>query len=264
MERKGQVIYISHGGGPLPILGDASHESMVKFMKTLPSKLHKPKAIVVFSAHWEEDIIKVQSNIQPDLIYDYYGFPEVSYQLKYNSKGQPELAKEITETLIESGVSCELSKDRPYDHGSYIPLMLMYPEADIPVIQVSLSHSLKAQTHYNIGKALQPLMSRNILWIGSGFSFHNMRAFDFSGTNTIDQKNDAFQNALIEICCHGSFTPHKAQALLQWDQLEGARYCHPREEHLLPLHICVGLAESRGEIIFDDYIIGKRAVAFKW
>lgn len=264
MEKEGQVIYISHGGGPLPILGDASHDLMVEFMKKLPSKLHKPEAIVVFSAHWEEDVIKVQSHKKPDMLYDYYGFPEASYHLKYDCAGNPELAKKIKESFNNYGIQCELSEDRPYDHGSYIPLMLMYPQAEIPVIQVSLSHSLSAQTHYDMGKALQDLMDHNILWIGSGFSFHNMRAFDFSGSNTVDQKNDVFQEALINICSNESFTSKKRNALLEWNQLEGARYCHPREEHLLPLHVCMGLVESSGEKIFDDYILGKRAVAFKW
>ncbi|MBN2795736.1 MAG: dioxygenase [Clostridia bacterium] len=262
--QKGQVIYCSHGGGPLPILGDASHEKMVTFMEKLPNQLHRPEAIVLFSAHWEAPVITIQNNAKPELLYDYYGFPNASYNLKYPCRLDQELASRIGLLLEKASIEFKYDEKRPYDHGMFIPLLLMYPEADIPVIQVSLKHNLSPSDHLNLGKALQPLLEENILFIGSGFSFHNMGAFDFSGQDVKDPANDAFQEAITHLCCDNLSKDEKWHGLLNWTTLEGARYCHPREEHLLPLHICVGLSQSNGNKIFDDYIIGKRAIAILW
>lgn len=260
----GQVVYFSHGGGPLPILGDQSHKKMVQFMKDLPQRLVKPTAIVVFSAHWEERIIAVQSAEAPEMYYDYYGFPEEAYKIVYPCSGAPDLAKRIADLLSQNGLESKLDERRPYDHGSYIPLMLMYPEADIPVIQVSLCHNLNPETHLRMGEALRPLLDENILFIGSGFSFHNMRQFFMSDQKVEDPQNSSFQDALVEICCGAVKYMDRREQLINWESISGARYCHPREEHLLPLHVCVGLGEGIGEKIFDDYIIGKRATAYMW
>lgn len=263
VNQNGQVLYFSHGGGPLPLLDDPSHYKMIQFMKELPSKIQRPDAIVVFSAHWEENIITIQSGAKPEMMYDYYGFPEEAYTIKYPCKGNPELAFKIAKLLANNGIDSLLDDSRPYDHGSYIPLKMMYPSADIPVIQISLNHNLDPLTHINIGKALSPLLEENILIIGSGFSFHNMREFDFSGKNIENPLNDGFQDQLIEICCTQN-NEEKWKSLVNWESLPGARYCHPREEHLLPLLVCAGLSKGLGVKVFDDYILGKRATAFLW
>lgn len=261
--KEGQIVYFSHGGGPLPILNDPTHESMLTFMKALPEKIHRPEGIIVFSAHWEEDTVTIQSGDDPGIMYDYYGFPKAAYEIKYPAKGSQSLAKKVSEAFDLSNIPYRLDDKRAYDHGSYIPLKMMYPKADIPVIQVSLNHNLDPLTHLNIGKSLRPLLKENILIIGSGFSFHNMRAYDFTGKNAKDERNDAFQDRLIEICCRMG-EEDKKESLETWEDLPYARYCHPREEHLLPLHVCVGLSEGVGKTVFDDYIIGKRATAFLW
>ena len=261
---KGQIIYLSHGGGPLPILGDHTHAHMVSFLKELPEKLHRPEAIIVFSAHWEESVATIQGSASPGLLYDYYGFPEESYMLQYPAKGVPTLAEKIAGHLKEAGIPHKIDNTRPYDHGSFIPLLLMYPEADIPVIQVSLLNSLDAEKHLSLGLALAPLVQKNILFIGSGFSYHNMRGFDFSGADHVDQDNDAFQDWLISQCCTEMALKERLDNMIDWQQAPHARYCHPREEHLLPLHICIGLAGKKGRLVFDDYIVGKHAVAFLW
>ena len=262
--RRGQVIYFSHGGGPLPVLGDATHDKMIAFMKGLDETLHKPEAIVVFSAHWEENTIAVQSGPEPSMLYDYYGFPEEAYQLKYPCKGHPALAAKIHGLLLDAGLDAVQDDARPYDHGSYIPLMMIYPEADIPVIQVSLHHSLAPSVHVAMGEALKPLLEENILFIGSGFSFHNMRRCDFSGKNATDPVNDEFQEVLIDLCSEQPDDITRREAFRNWKEISGAKYAHPREEHLLPLHVCVGLSAGKGEKVFDDYIVGKRAVGFLW
>lgn len=257
------IVYFSHGGGPLPILGDPSHAKMNAFMTELPKSLEEPEAIVVFSAHWEENTIQVQSGEEPGILYDYYGFPKEAYQLQYPCKGHPVLANRIVELLKREGVQVALNPRRPYDHGSYIPLKMMYPKANIPVVQISLHRNLDPFTHLALGKALQPLLREKILFIGSGFSFHNMREFDFSGVEKEDPKNKDFQELLSEICCVEEYEP-RWNAFLKWKEFPYAKYCHPREEHLLPLLVCAGLAPSKGKKVFDDYILGKRAVAILW
>jgi 4,5-DOPA dioxygenase extradiol len=146
----------------------------------------------------------------------------------------------------------------------FIPLKLMYPQADIPSLQLSLLRGLNPGAHIALGKALRGLMSENILVIGSGFSFHNMGEFMWGGPAQPDPANDAFQDWLIETCTGPFAQSEREQRLIEWEQAPSAHYCHPREEHLLPLHVCLGLADKPAELIFDDQILGKRAVAFSW
>lgn len=264
LNQNSQITYLSHGGGPLPILDDPSHDEMIEFMKKLPNKIKRPDSIIVISAHWEEDIVTIQSGSEPDIMYDYSGFPEASYNIKYPCKGDRDLALKISGLFRENDIVHRLDDNRPYDHGSYIPLKMIYPNADIPVLQISLHHNLDPFTHLNIGKALRPLLEENILIIGSGFSFHNMRQFDFSGKNIEDSLNNEFQDKLIEICCSEKDEKKRMEYFMNWENIPGAKYCHPREEHLLPLLVCVGLSKDVGTKVFDNYILGKRATAFLW
>jgi aromatic ring-opening dioxygenase catalytic subunit (LigB family) len=140
----------------------------------------------------------------------------------------------------------------------------MYPRADIPAIQLSLLRGLNPAEHIALGKAMRDLLQENILVIGSGFSFHNMRAFSWKGINEPDPANDEFQNWLIEVCTSPISQPEREKRLTQWEKAPSARYCHPREEHLLPIHVCLGMGDRSAKVIFDDHILGKRAVAFLW
>lgn len=140
----------------------------------------------------------------------------------------------------------------------------MYPQADIPCLQLSLLRGLNPSAHIALGKALRGLRNENILVIGSGFSFHNMMAFSWQGIGVPDPANDAFQNWLIEVCTGPLPQLEREQRLIDWEKAPSARYCHPREEHLLPLHVCLGMAEEPAKLIFDDQILGKRSVAFLW
>lgn len=262
-KQKGSVIFLSHGGGPLPLLGDKSHEKMVHFMGQIKDTINKPDAIIVISAHWEENIPTIIGNSVPGLLYDYYGFPNEAYSLDYNLPGNTELAQKVHELLRVSGINSKIELVRGFDHGVFIPLMLMYPEGSIPTVQISLIKGLDSEKHVEMGKALKPLLSENILIIGSGFSFHNMNAFTWNTDNIEDQKNDLFQNEIITICT-STDTVFSTDKLKKWENLPNSRYCHPREEHLLPLHVCYGISESVGKVIFDDYILGKRSVAILW
>jgi 4,5-DOPA dioxygenase extradiol len=263
-QNKVQIVYFSHGGGPLPILGDASHKAMVDFMLQLPSRLRKPDAILVISAHWEENTATLLGAQNPPMFYDYYGFPDEAYAITYPAPGSPELANRIAGLLNNNGIPARIDSQRGFDHGLFIPLKLMYPQADIPSLQLSLLRGLNSSAHIALGRALRELMPENILVIGSGFSFHNLRAFSWQGIDTPDPANDAFQNWLIEVCAGSISQSEREQRLIDWQKAPSARYCHPREEHLLPLHVCLGMADKPATTIFDDYILGKRAVAFLW
>jgi aromatic ring-opening dioxygenase catalytic subunit (LigB family) len=263
-ENKAQIVYFSHGGGPLPILGDASHKAMVDFMIRLPSQLVKPDAILVISAHWEESAATLLGAQNPAMFYDYYGFPEKAYEITYPAPGSPELANRIAGLMKKNNIPARIDPQRGFDHGLFIPLKLMYPEADIPSLQLSLLRSLDPAAHIALGNALRGLMNENILVIGSGFSFHNMRAFSWDGNSAPDPANEAFQNWLIETCTGPISQSEREQRLIEWEKAPSARYCHPREEHLLPLHVCQAMADKPAKLIFDDSILGKRSVAFLW
>ena len=264
LENLAQIVYFSHGGGPLPILGDASHKAMIDFMKQLPSQLRKPSAIIVISAHWEEGEATLLGAPNPAMFYDYYGFPEEAYKIIYPAPGSPELANRVVGLLGQSNIPARIDPQRGFDHGLFIPLKLMYPQADIPSLQLSLLRGLNPAAHLALGKALRPLMRENILVIGSGFSFHNLRAFSWQGIGTPDPANDAFQNWLVEVCAGPISQSEREQRLVEWEKAPSARYCHPREEHLLPLHVCAGMADKPAQVVFDDQILGKRGVAFLW
>jgi len=220
---KAQILYISHGGGPMPILGDRYHLRMVDFLKGLSTKLKRPDAIVVLSAHWECPKPTLLCAQNPSLLYDYYGFPEEAYQLRYPSPMAVDLANHIA-SLFEDAV---LDDTRGFDHGMFI---------------------------------LRPLLDENILFIGSGFSFHNMRLF----FQDDDKQNHAFQEFLINTCTADLPISKREEALVAWQQAPYARYCHPREEHLLPLHVCCALAGEKAELVFDDEILKRRSVGFLW
>ena len=263
-EDKATIVYFSHGGGPLPILGDASHKAMVDFMIKLPSQLTKPDAILVISAHWEESAATLLGAQNPAMFYDYYGFPDEAYKITYPASGSPELANRIAGLLKKNSITTRIDPQRGFDHGLFIPLKLMYPEADIPSLQLSLLRGLDPAAHIALGKALRDLMNENILVIGSGFSFHNQRAFFGQDFGAPDPANDVFQNWLIDVCTGPIPQSEREQRLIEWENAPHARYCHPREEHLLPLHVCLGMADKPAKLIFDDRILGKRGVAFLW
>jgi 4,5-DOPA dioxygenase extradiol len=264
-ERLAPVLYIPHGGGPLPLFGHAGHARLVDFLETIPGDLGTPDAIVLVSAHWEAAQPTVTGAALPPLIYDYFGFPQKAYQVAYPAPGEPLLASRICRLLSDGGIDARLDKDRGFDHGLFVPLKLMYPAAAIPCVQLSLVRGLDPAEHLRIGKALAGLRTENILVVGSGFSFHNMQAFSFGDNPVPDKRNENFDSWLLETCTHPDLAPDEREArLAAWEQAEHARYCHPREEHLLPLHICYGMAGTAAQVVFNDLVLGKRASAFLW
>lgn len=259
------VLYLSHGGGPLPLLGDAGHREMVSTLNAITAQIQEPSAILVISAHWEEDKPTVTSAAFPALVYDYYGFPEESYHIQYPCAGEPTLAQHVHEALKRAGFDARQDAERGFDHGLFVPLKLMYPDADIPCIQLSLLSSLDAQQHIQLGEAMQSLREENLLVVGSGFSFHNMRAFFAEETDEIRAMNEEFDAWLNDTCLStGLSEATRQQRLVEWDKAPHARYCHPREEHLLPLQVCYGLAQRPASKAFHCRILGKQASMFLW
>lgn len=260
------VFYLPHGGGPLPLLGEPSHQPLVECFSHIQTRLGNPSAILLISAHWEGNTALVTSAAQPDLIYDYYGFPEESYQIRYPVAGNPQLASRVVSLLQDVQIPCEKIDERGFDHGVFVPLKLIYPEADIPCVQLSLLHDLDPRHHIAMGKALAPLREEGVLIIGSGMSFHNMRVLLRPGER--NSESVAFDQWLQQTVSAESFSAaEREQKLIDWTAAPHARFCHPREEHLLPLHVCYGAAAEQNrpaEVVFDDYLLGAKISGFLW
>jgi 4,5-DOPA dioxygenase extradiol len=259
------VLYLSHGGGPLPLLGDKGHQNLINFIREVTPTLGMPSAILVISAHWEADQPTITSGPFPSLIYDYYGFPKESYEITYPAPGSPELANQIFNLLVNAGIDAKLDPQHGFDHGLFVPLKLMYPNATIPCVQLSLVNSLQAEEHIQIGRALADLRNENVLIIGSGFSFHNIKEIFAPSTAETQAMNKAFEQWLTDTCSSNQYSEdEREQRLVNWGGATGARYCHPREEHLLPLHVCYGVARSAAKQVFEMEIMGKMASAYLW
>jgi len=259
------ILFLSHGGGPLPLLGDPGHQEMVSGLQHVTTLIDKPSAILLISAHWEAPVATLTSGSQPELIYDYYGFPDESYEITYPCPGEPELAQVVHKALNDHNVSARLDDKRGFDHGLFVPLKIMYPDADIPCVQLSLLSSLDAREHIQLGKALADIDYPNLLIIGSGFSFHNMRAFFAKPTDETRAMNMAFEDWLLDTMTSAAISETDREArLVNWEQAPHARYCHPREEHLLPLHVCYGAAQCASRLHMGMSILNKRASVFLW
>jgi aromatic ring-opening dioxygenase catalytic subunit (LigB family) len=249
------AFYIPHGGGPCFFMDWTMGppniwEKMGDFLKGLSGSVPvRPEAILIISAHWEEAEFTVTAQANPPLLYDYYGFPEHTYRLRYDAPGSPVLAQQVRDLLGKAGIASRSDAARGFDHGVFIPFKLIYPDADIPVVQLSLKAGLDPAEHLAAGRALEPLRDRNVLIVGSGMSFHNMTAlrtghmppeaghFDVWLTDAVSDPNPAERN----------------DRLIHWAEAPAARLAHPREEHLIPLMVTAGAAGSDlGRGVFND------------
>ncbi len=247
----------------MPLMGDPAHDDMVAYLKNIEDEIGRPDAIVVVSAHWEAAAPTITAAPQPELFFDYYGFPPETYELTYPALGSVALAEKIHHLLDAAGLQPQLDHERGFDHGVFIPLMLMYPDAEIPVVQVSLVDGLDAASHIALGEALRPITDDgDVLVIGSGMSFHNMGAF---GSAEHDEQNLEF-DSWLESVCTSSVTDEatRRSELVGWESAPAARYNHPREEHLLPLHVCYGVGGAAASRSFTGNVLGKRTAAFHW
>lgn len=234
------TYFISHGGGPWPYIKewDEQYKALRESLERLPAELpEKPKAILMVSAHWIGSEILIMGSEKPGMLYDYYGFPEHTYHVHYNAPGDPALAARVQTMLSQAGFETAIDLDRGFDHGAFVPLAVSFPEADIPVVQVSINRNFDPDYHLRMGQALAPLRDEGILIIGSGLSYHNLRMLDARGTEPSAQFDQWLQNKLLNTSQEERF-----QAIRNWEQAPSARIAHAQEDHLIPLMVTVGAA----------------------
>lgn len=250
------TAFVPHGGGPWPILRlpgtDATEtEALAAYMRSL-GEGPRPRALLVVSAHWEAPEFTVNTGSAPGMLYDYGGFPEAAYQLKWPAPGAPDVAEEVRDLLSGAGLDSRENADRGYDHGTFIPLLLAYPEADVPVVQVSLKLGLDPEEHLALGRALAPLRDRGVTILGSGNSYHNLRSF-FGNDPRAVAASERFDAWLSEAVA----SPDRDAQLAKWAEAPDARFCHPREEHLIPLMVAAGAADEPGRVHWRGRAFGK-------
>jgi aromatic ring-opening dioxygenase catalytic subunit (LigB family) len=258
------TLFVSHGGGPWPYVNEMrkqfamSEAEFKKLPATLPAK---PQAILVITGHWEAPQFRVSTAENPPMDYDYYGFPEHTYHVQYPAKGSPASAQRIQALLGEAGIECVADAKRGFDHGTFVPLMLMYPQADVPVVLLSMKSSYNPLEHIKLGEALAPLRDEGVLIIGSGLTYHNMRGF---GSPASFEPSVKFEQYLYEAIT--DLNPQQRnQALVNWEQAPFARLVHPREDHLIPLMVVAGAAgESIGERIFTDTVFNVAMASYRF
>ncbi|MFT6680651.1 MAG: aromatic ring-opening dioxygenase catalytic subunit (LigB family) [Haliea salexigens] len=234
---------------------------MASWLRSVPELIGaRPRALLVISAHWEAPHFSVNTQAAPSLLYDYSGFPPHTYDLEYPAPGSPELAAEVRALLATAGITSEAERARGVDHGVFIPMKVAFPAADVPIVQLSLKHGLDPVEHLALGRALAPLRRNGVLIIGSGMSYHNMRRFSVNNTDP-DPDSVRFDAWLTETV--GLPPDIREQRLTAWAATPGGRASHPREEHLLPLHVVVGAAgNDAGQRVFQDRVIGSTQSAF--
>jgi aromatic ring-opening dioxygenase catalytic subunit (LigB family) len=224
---------------------------------TLPAT---PKSLLVVSGHWEESAFTASTAAQPKLIFDYSGFPEHTYRLTWPAPGEPELAARVAGLLEKAGLPSALSANRGFDHGVFVPLKVAFPEAQIPVVTLSLAGSLDPTLHLAAGRALASLRDEGVLIAGSGMSFHNLRGYSRPETPERARAFDEWLTKAVE-----SPASDRDALLTDWRTAPFAAYAHPREEHLIPLFVAAGAGgEAPGKRIFGDEPMGAAISAYRF
>jgi aromatic ring-opening dioxygenase catalytic subunit (LigB family) len=268
-ENRLPALFIPHGGGPCffmdPPPGDPhAWDKMAAYLRGIAASLNKrPKAILVISAHWETARPTVASGAHPPLLFDYYGFPAHTYRLEYPAPGSPELAARVRQLLGDAGIVSDEDAERSYDHGVFVPFLLVYPDADIPIVQLSLRSDLDPAAHLAIGRALAPLRDEGVLIVGSGMSYHNLR--EFWSTRPEDVQAAERFDAWLADAVEQPETGARDARLAAWSKAPGAAAAHPRSEHLLPLMVAAGAAGAdRGRRTYSDRVFGKAVSGFQF
>ena len=258
------AIYLPHGGGPCFFMDwdpPGEWDALAAWLRGWPAELPEPpRALLVISAHWEEPRPTLQSGAQRPLLFDYTGFPPHTYELRWPAPGAPELAARAAELLAAAGIATGMDTQRGFDHGVFVPLLLGFPRAEVPTLQLSLQAGLDPLAHLAIGRALAPLRAEGVLLIGSGMSFHNMRAFRHPAALPHARRFDDWLGETVALP-----GPSREARLADWDAAPSARECHPREEHLLPLMVVAGAAGAdSGQAVFRGDVLGVTVSAFRF
>jgi aromatic ring-opening dioxygenase catalytic subunit (LigB family) len=257
------ALFIPHGGGPCFFMPDpnGNWRGMEAYLKGLAATLPaRPKAILVVSGHWEERAFAFTgAEAHPGLIFDYYGFPPETYRLTWPAPGAPWLAERGRQLLAAAGLPSAVDPARGFDHGVFVPLKVAFPNADIPVVQMSLHASLDPALPVAAGRALAPLRDEGVLIVGSGMSFHNLRVF---GDPRVRQPSAEFDRWLVDAA--QAPAGERAGLLADWQSAPYARLCHPREEHLLPLMVAAGASDEPGRHDFGEEVMGGAVSGFRF
>lgn len=258
------TIYIPHGGGPWPWLADfggrGAMDALRDYLAALPAALPQPPvAVLCVTAHWEEAVPTVSAASQPPMLYDYSGFPAHTYQIRWPAPGSPGLAARVQALLSAAGIPADSNESRGYDHGTFVPMAVSWPDADVPTVQLSLVRGLDPVEHLRIGEALRPLRDEGVLILGSGMSYHNMRGY---GTAQGARDAAVFDDWLAAAVRDPA---HRPAALQRWSEAPSGRASHPREEHLLPLMVVTGAAgDDPVSLPFQGAILGTRVSAIQY
>lgn len=267
------VYFIPHGGGPWPFMdfpkdetGHGPWDELADFLRNFRSNVgHTPKAILMVSGHWEkEPVPTVSTSAAPGMLFDYYGFPEHTYQISYPAKGDPALARHVRDVLSQAGIESAEDASRGFDHGVFIPMMVAYPDANVPVVMLSLKSTLDAESHIALGKALGILRDEDVLIIASGMSYHNMRMFRMRDAQheAAAKRFDDWLTAAVTLD-----DPQEREAqLARWNTNPDALACHvPDHDHLVPLFVAAGAAGSdKGQQVFNGTIMGKAYSGYRF
>ena len=255
------TYFISHGGGPWPYMPEqlsGRYRNLAAALADMPRQIGvTPRAILMVSGHWEERDFAVQAHPQPPMLYDYYGFPPHTYQVHYDALGDPALAGQVRDLIVAAGFASHLDGERGFDHGAFTPMAVMYPQANVPVVQLSLRADFDSGAHIALGRALAPLRGEGVLIIGSGLSYHNLRAMGPAAREPSKQFDHWLGGTL------SSDPAARARGLVNWEAAPAARFAHPREEHLLPLMVALGAAfdETCERVYHEDDLFGAVTVS---
>ena len=257
------VFFVSHGGGPWPWV-DGMRQQFAKTereFRQMPRLFpQKPKAVLVITGHWEAAEFTVSTAERPPMEYDYFGFPEHTYSIQYPAPGSPALAARVRELLGAAGIGSREDAARGFDHGTFVPMALMYPHAEVPVVMLSLKAGYDAAEHIRVGQALAPLRDEGVLIMGSGLTYHNMRGFGRSESTPVAA---AFENYLNDAITADAQA--RNDLLVRWQQAPGARLAHPREDHLVPLMVIAGAAgDDIGHRVFVDQAMSVAMASYQF
>ena len=252
------TYFLSHGGGPWPWLKDfrpGVYDALERSLHSVRRELGElPRAVLMISGHWEADRFLLSSAARPPMYYDYSGFPEHTYDIRYDAPGEPELAETVRAMLEADGLSSGLDPRRGYDHGTFSLMHVLYPEANIPLVQLAMKADFNPAEHIAVGEAIAPLRDQGVLIVGSGFSFHDTRSIISGAGKAASATFDAWLDETLV-----GATPHdRRQRLIDWERAPAARAAHPREDHLIPLMVAAGAAgdDAATQIYHESTFMG--------
>lgn len=261
------TYFLSHGGGPWPWMMETTghlYHVLDASLKDMARELgDAPKAILVVTAHWEEPVFTFSTAARPGMLYDYYGFPPETYRISYPAPGLPALGERAAALLAAGGLASATDGKRGFDHGTFSLMQALWPKAHIPVVQMSIRQDFDPAAHLAAGRLLAPLRAEGVLIIGSGLSFHNLRAMGHPAAHAPSRMFDRWlQDSLVRLSGH-----ERAARLVHWEQAPAARIVQPREDHLMPLHVAVGAAgNDSGHVTYhqDDFFEGLAVSSFRF